>query len=546
MQNGIARTALWIAATFACRIATAEPVTLPNNFTAGTAARAAEINANFDALGTAVNANDARIAALEASAVAADVAPRGNVLLGASTATAGNILKQGRPFVHNFGVSNTFVGVDAGNLTTTGFSNTASGANALFSNTTGFENTANGADALAANLNGTRNTAVGAAALTRNVEGGQNVAVGRHALVANTRGSSNTAVGSLALGANLEGGGNVAVGSGALGASTSSYNTAIGYRALRLNTTEGGMTAVGSFALEHNTTGDGNTALGYHALANNTTGNTNVAVGHWALQANTTGGVNTVVGRNAMAENVSGGRNTVIGYGALGSSTTGSFNVAVGGALYKSTGDWNIAIGETAGELLTSGNQNIYVGNPGAATESKTIRIGTGAVHTRTFVAGVRNVTTGQANAINVVVDSAGQLGTLSSSRDVKDEIADMGEASGVLGALRPVTFYYKSDQDPAGRTRQYGLVAEEVAAVAPELVARSADGRIETVYYQFLPPMLVHEYQRQQRTIAALTARVAELEQDVLNRIGKLEQHAARSGAPELLANAPSTGEPQ
>ena len=129
-------------------------------------------------------------------------------------------------------------------------------------------------------------------------------------------------------------------------------------------------------------------------------------------------------------------------------------------------------------------------------------------------------MTTGATNALAVVVDSNGQLGTLSSSRAVKDHIADMDAASSALARLRPVTFYYTSDQDPAGRTLQYGLVAEEVAEVAPELVARSADGGIETVYYQFLPPMLLNEWQKQQRTIATLEARVAKLERTLQGEI--------------------------
>ncbi len=158
---------------------------------------------------------------------------------------------------------------------------------------------------------------------------------------------------------------------------------------------------------------------------------------------------------------------------------------------------------------------------------------------TATFIAGIRGVTTANANAVVVLVDSAGQLGTVSSSRRVKDEIADMGGASHALMKLRPVTFHYKSDTNPEGRTLQYGLVAEEVAKVAPGLVARSADGRIETVYYQFLAPMLLNEYQRQQRTIEAQaaqltkqTARVAELERERRTqtaRIEALENQSAR-----------------
>ncbi len=141
-------------------------------------------------------------------------------------------------------------------------------------------------------------------------------------------------------------------------------------------------------------------------------------------------------------------------------------------------------------------------------------------------------MTTGIADAIAVVVDSAGQLGTVSSSRRVKDDIADMGEASSTLMKLRPVTFHYKSDKNPKGRTLQYGLVAEEVAKVAPGLVAHSADGKVETVYYQFLAPMLLNEYQKQQRTIQAqaaeLAKQTAKLEKQAME-IAELRQQAAR-----------------
>lgn len=141
----------------------------------------------------------------------------------------------------------------------------------------------------------------------------------------------------------------------------------------------------------------------------------------------------------------------------------------------------------------------------------------------------------GLADAITVVVDSAGQLGTINSSRRVKDDIADMGAASDVLMKLRPVTFHYKSDQNPKGRALQYGLIAEEVAQVAPGLVARTATGEIETVYYQHLAPMLLNEYQKQQRTLAAQAAelakqteRVAALEQQT-QEIAALKRELAR-----------------
>jgi hypothetical protein len=140
-------------------------------------------------------------------------------------------------------------------------------------------------------------------------------------------------------------------------------------------------------------------------------------------------------------------------------------------------------------------------------------------------------VTTGIANGNTVLIDTNGQLGTVNSSREIKDHIRDMGDTSGVLNQLRPVTFYYKSDQNPDGRILQYGLVAEEVANVAPGLVAHSANGKIESVYYHFLAPMLLNEYQKQQRTIEAQAREIAELKQQVA-RVATLEQQMARLNA--------------
>ena len=161
------------------------------------------------------------------------------------------------------------------------------------------------------------------------------------------------------------------------------------------------------------------------------------------------------------------------------------------------------------------------MGNEGAAAENNTIRIGSfGAIgnQNRFFVAGVKGVTTGSATAVPVLIDANGQLGTTSSSRRFKDNIADMNGASSVLMNLRPVTFQYKAHGTGDDRPLQYGLIAEEVAEVAPELVAYSKDSKIETVYYQHLPPMLLNEFQKQQRTIAAqaaeLRSQVAELAQ--------------------------------
>ncbi len=332
------------------------------------------------------------------------------------------------------------------------------------------------------------NDGFGTASLVNVTTGTYNAAFGEYALSADTTGYSNSASGAFALTANTSG----------------NYNAASGIFALAANTTGSQNTASGALALYANTTGSYNTASGFDALQFNTAGVWNTASGYQALAANTTGDGNTAMGDYALFSNTTGGQNTASGASALYSNTTGSSNVAIGEtAGYNLTsGNVNIAVGYEAGLNLTTGRNDVDIGNQGVAGEGYTIRIGDG--QTRTFIAGIRGVTTGSADAIPVVIDSTGQLGTVSSSRRVKDDIADMAGASSGLLRLRPVTFHDKSDQNPAGRTLQYGLIAEEVAEVYPGLVARSADGQIETVLYQFLPPMLLNEYQKQERTIEA------------------------------------------
>jgi hypothetical protein len=394
---------------------------------------------------------------------------------------------------------------------TSGGTNNAFGTSSLHNNTSGQWNAAFGETTLSANTTGSFNSAFGNNSLSSNTSGNSNTAVGSNTLWSNTTGSGNTGVGDGSLAANTIGVSNSALGAYTLTANTTgNRNTAAGVSSLSVNTGGSSNAAFGAYALAANTTGGYNSAIGGSTMHANTTGSQNVALGASSLYNNTTAAYNTTTGVNSMFTNTTGQYNTATGYTALYYNSTGTNNVATGAnALGANTiGSSNIAVGYNAGSLLTTGNNNIDIGNPGVAAEAATIRIGALGTHTRAFLAGISGVTTAGA-AVAVVVDANGQLGTISSSRRFKDTVTDMGAATSGLLQLRPVTFYYKTDQSPSGRTLQYGLIAEEVASVYPELVARSADGRIETVMYQFLPPMLLNEYQKQQRTIDALRAQV-------------------------------------
>lgn len=263
----------------------------------------------------------------------------------------------------------------------------------------------------------------------------------------------------------------------------------------------------------------GNTFLGVDAGNFTMTGCCNTGIGEVVLQPNSTGAANTAVGFAALHFNDAGAFNTAIGASALFSNTNGLENTALGTAAlaHNTTGGNNIAIGREAGINLTNGTDNIDIGNPGIAGESATIRIGDSVLHTRAFLAGVRDVATGAADGLTVLIDSNGQLGTVSSSASVKREISGVGEASSPLLKLRPVSFFYRDD---AAGIRQYGLIAEEVAQVMPELVQFSPNGKAQTIRYHFLAPLLLNELQKEHRrneeqnvTIESLRARLDALE---------------------------------
>jgi len=299
------------------------------------------------------------------------------------------------------------------------------------------------------------------------------------------------------------------------------YSSSLGYfsaglQALASDPTGGsGNTAIGYYALNANTSGSENTGTGYQALGGNTTGSGNTVLGWDAMVASTTGGANTAVGAAALESNTTGSNNTAIGNDSLVSVTTASDNTAVGfSAGFQTTGSSNIAIGFYAGYNITTTTGNVDVANEGIAGDSGVTRIGTAGAQTTAFIAGIRGVTTGNNNAVEVMVDSDGQLGTVSSSRRYKEDIQEMGDASSGLMRLRPVTFRYKKPFNDGSKPIQYGLIAEEVAEVYPDLVTRSADGQVETVKYQVLDSMLLSELQKQHATITAQQEQIRSLEE--------------------------------
>jgi trimeric autotransporter adhesin len=397
---------------------------------------------------------------------------------------------------------------------TTGVNNTANGFQALVSNTRGSNNTANGFQALYSNTRGYNNTATGYQALFSNRNFGYwNTANGSQALFSNTTGNNNTANGSQALYRNTTGHENTATGVAALYVNTTgNYNTATGYQALEVNNGHEN-TANGYQALLNNTTGDQNTANGWQALYFNTSGTNNMASGSGALFHNTTGNSNTASGAGALFNNNAPG-NTATGANALSSNTTGRNNTATGAQALNNntTGSFNIAVGSGAGANLSTGNDNIDIGHPGVAGESNTMRLGNGK-QTTTYITGIRGVTTTNADAVPVVIDSAGQLGTVSSSARFKDHIAPMGETSEAVLELKPVTFNYKTDKQNAP---QFGLIAEEVAKVNPNLVVRDENGQIYTVRYEAVNAMLLNEFLKEHRNVAEQQSTISELKATV------------------------------
>jgi len=254
---------------------------------------------------------------------------------------------------------------------------------------------------------------------------------------------------------------------------------------------------VGSGALRDNTDGNFNTALGQQALFANISGQENTAIGFVALANHPTGNFNTAVGTSALL-NTTAGQNTAVGAHALQTNDTGNSNTAVGnGALVSSTGSGNIALGQNAGGSVTTASNVTCIGTSGANVDNTT------------WISHVFGVTTQSGMTAPVIVSNTGQLGTVSSSRRFKYNIRPMEKTSEAILGLKPVTFHYKSDET---NTPQFGLIAEEVAAVNPDLVMPDENGNIYSVRYDQVNAMLLNEFLKEHRKVEKLEATVADL----------------------------------
>ena len=370
-------------------------------------------------------------------------------------------------------------------------------------------------------------SAFGSNALNSPTSGPSNTAIGALALSRDTTGQGNTATGVAAMESNTTGSENTADGSSALAGDSGSFNTAIGASAMTQNTTGNDNTAVGYFAMALNSSGNLNTASGFRALVSNKAGSGNTASGADALQSNSTGLYNTAAGYRALVANTTGGSGTAAGVNALWKNTTGTQNTAVGTntMFSNTTGSNNTALGNEAGFSLTTGSNNVDIGNLGVAAESGTIRIGTQGTQSKAFIAGISStMVTGDA----VLVSSTGQLGMMVSSARYKREIHDMDAASSNLMKLRPVTFRYKDD--PQG-IKQYGLVAEEVARVYPELVSYD-HGKVESVHYLTLTAMLLNELQKQALELQKQATELRNQRQENAQQVEQIKRLSAQMAA--------------
>jgi hypothetical protein len=307
------------------------------------------------------------------------------------------------------------------------------------------------------------------------------------------------------------------------------YNSAFGYSALYSNSTGSENSAFGYLSLYYNDSGIQNTATGFYSLAFNVSGSSNTAVGSAALYYNKTGGQNTAVGNGALYANT-GSNNTANGDKALYNNTTGNSNTGFGtyALSSNSTGHYNIGVGMFSGNYNPAGSSfNIDIGNYGTGNDYGVTRIGTIGWESSFYAAGIDGV--GISDGVPVYINSDGQLGTVNSSIRFKEDVHDMAAASNGLMSLRPVIYRYKQPNADGSKPIDYGLIAEEVAEVYPDLVVKGTDGQIQTVQYQKLTPMLLNEVQKEHRQLEAQAATIDSLEK----RLAALEA-ALTSARPE------------
>ena len=354
-----------------------------------------------------------------------------------------------------------------------------------------------------------------------------NTAEGDNALFSVTTGSANTAVGWFSLWLTADG----------------SFNTAVGAGSLLENTSGNDNTAFGAAALLFNTTGGDNIAVGAAALENNIDGSDNNAVGSFALFANTSGFFNNAHGRSALTANTNS-ENNAFGDLAMESNTTGASNTAIGDDALRNNvdGSVNVAVGDEAGTGLgASVNNCIAINVPGAgpfAVLDNTCFIGS------IFDQPVSDVGTQEA----VFVDQFNVVGITASSRRFKHDIQPMDKASEAILALKPVTFKYNADKN--GRT-QYGLIAEEVATVNPDLVVQHKDGEISTVRYEQVNAMLLNEFLKEHKKVQSLETTIAQQQKGMDVLTAQLKEQAAQiqkvsaqlevnKPAPQVVTNKP------
>jgi trimeric autotransporter adhesin len=380
---------------------------------------------------------------------------------------------------------------------------------------------------------------------------GGNTAEGQNALLSLTTGTYNTAVGIYSVLSLTDGDFCTGVGAGTLLSNTADENTAAGAGALLSNTIGEANAAYGAFALFRNTIGNSNTAIGAGTLLENIAASGNTAIGTLALANNDVVGVataesNTAVGALALFNNIGGWENTAVGYSALASNQSGYANVAIGNAaLHANLGSYNTVVGFRAGHDV-DGTGNIYIGESagiGILAESSTTRIGNGQNHC--YIDGIYLEQPDPAANQPVMVAPNGHLVTPASSARFKESIKPMDKASEAILALQPVTFHYKND---ANATPQFGLVAEEVARVNPDLVVPDGDGKPRSVRYEAVNAMLLNEFLKEHRKVQQLKAAMAQQKKSFEANLGKQQKQieALTSGLEKVNAQlataSPST----